>query len=51
VTVDRTVNGRVVIGSGLNAGERVATDGQLRLTNGARVHIVTGESNSAGDAS
>ncbi|HVX29454.1 MAG TPA: efflux RND transporter periplasmic adaptor subunit [Nitrolancea sp.] len=51
VTVDRTVNGRVVIGSGLKAGERVATDGQMRLTNGARVHIVTGESNSAGDAS
>lgn len=51
VTVDRTVNGRVVIGSGLKAGERVATDGQLRLTNGARVHVVTEGSNSAGDAS
>jgi multidrug efflux system membrane fusion protein len=51
VTVDRTVAGRVVIGSGLKAGERVATDGQLRLTNGAHVHIVTGSTNSAGGAS
>ena len=52
VTVDRTVNGRVVIGSGLKAGERVATDGQMRLTNGARVRIVTGGTNNgAGDAS
>jgi len=52
VTVDRTVNGRVVIGSGLKAGERVATDGQMRLTNGARVRIVTGGTNNGtGDAS
>lgn len=43
VTVDRTVNGMVVIAKGLKAGERVATDGQLRLTNGTHVQIVTDE--------
>lgn len=43
VTVDRTVNGMVVIAKGLKAGERVATDGQLRLNNGTHVQIVTDE--------
>jgi multidrug efflux system membrane fusion protein len=42
VTVDRTVNGLAVIGKGLKAGERVATDGQLRLSQGTHVQIVTG---------
>lgn len=39
VTVVRTVDGESVISKGLVAGERVATDGQLRLTNGSKVEI------------
>jgi hypothetical protein len=37
--VSRTVGAESVIGKGLNADERVVTDGQLRLTNGSRVEI------------
>lgn len=43
VTVDRTIAGMAVISKGLKAGERVATDGQLRLANGTHVQIVTDE--------
>src|SRR5208282_5609334 len=39
VKVARTVDGISVISAGLNPGERVATDGQLRLTTGSRVDI------------
>lgn len=39
VTVDRTVGTETVIAKGVNADERVVTDGQLRLTNGSRVEI------------
>lgn len=39
VTVSRTIDGRTVIAKGLAAGERVAVDGQLRLTNGTPVEI------------
>jgi membrane fusion protein, multidrug efflux system len=39
VTVDRTVGKDTVIAKGLNADERVVTDGQLRLTNGSRIEI------------
>lgn len=35
----RTIDGKSVIGSGLNEGEEVAIDGQLRLGNGTRVEI------------
>ena len=38
VTVDRTVGGLSVIGSGLKGGETVVTDGQLLLSNGTRVN-------------
>ncbi len=41
VTVNRTVGNESVISKGLNADERVVTDGQLRLTNGSRVEIRT----------
>jgi membrane fusion protein, multidrug efflux system len=41
VTVNRTVGNESVIAKGLNADERVVTDGQLRLTNGSRVEIRT----------
>ena len=39
VTVARTIDGASVISAGLAAGDRVATDGQLRLTNGSKVEI------------
>src|SRR5215470_6668701 len=39
VRIDRTVDNRTVVASGLNAGERVVVDGQLRLNNGTRVTI------------
>ena len=39
VKVARTVDGISVISDGLNPGERVAIDGQLRLTTGSRVDI------------
>jgi len=39
VTVARTIDGVSVIGAGLAAGDQVATDGQLRLTNGSKVEI------------
>ncbi len=41
VTVSRTVGNESVIAKGVNADERVVTDGQLRLTNGSRVEIHT----------
>jgi multidrug efflux system membrane fusion protein len=40
VTVDRTVGGLAVISKGLSAGEKVVTDGQLRLSDGTHVQIV-----------
>jgi multidrug efflux system membrane fusion protein len=39
ISVSRTVDGNAVIAKGLAAGERVVIDGQMRLTNGARVEI------------
>ncbi len=42
VTVSRTEAGQVVVGEGLRAGEEVVTDGQLRLTPGARVSVAPG---------
>jgi multidrug efflux system membrane fusion protein len=43
VRIDRTVGNRTVVASGLNAGERVVVDGQLRLNNGTRVTIARPE--------
>jgi multidrug efflux system membrane fusion protein len=43
VVVGRIVDGETVIEKGLEAGERVVTDGQLRLYPGARVEIKTSE--------
>jgi membrane fusion protein, multidrug efflux system len=42
VEVGRPVNGDVIITKGLKPGERVVTDGQLRLVSGAKVEIKTG---------
>jgi multidrug efflux system membrane fusion protein len=39
VAVSRTVDERVILRSGLTAGETVVTDGQLRLSPGARVVV------------
>ena len=39
VTVDRAVAGKTVIATGLAAGERVVTDGQMRLSPGAQVEV------------
>ncbi len=50
VTVERTVSGNAVISKGLKAGERVVTDGQLRLSDGTHVQIVT-DAQKPGDAS
>jgi multidrug efflux system membrane fusion protein len=50
VTVDRTVGGMTVIATGLAPGEKVATDGQLRLGTGTHVQIVT-DAPKPGDAS
>lgn len=42
VTAGLVVDGQVVIERGLQPGERVVTDGQLRLTPGSKVSIKTG---------
>ncbi len=39
VTIDRTVGEVTVIATGLAAGEQVVTDGQMRLTPGAKVEV------------
>ena len=39
MTVDRTVADRAVVSAGLEGGERVVTDGQIRLTDGAAVEL------------
>jgi multidrug efflux system membrane fusion protein len=47
VVVGRTVNSETVVQKGLNADEKVVTDGQLRLYPGAQVEIKTSDSASA----
>jgi membrane fusion protein, multidrug efflux system len=42
VGVGRSIDGDVIITKGLTPGERVVTDGQLRLVPGAKVEIKTG---------
>jgi multidrug efflux system membrane fusion protein len=39
VTVARVIDGRSVITQGIEAGEQVVIDGQLRLTNGSRIEM------------
>jgi multidrug efflux system membrane fusion protein len=39
VNVSRTIDGKSVVDKGLNEGEDVAIDGQLRLNNGTKVEI------------
>jgi multidrug efflux system membrane fusion protein len=45
VVVDRSLDGESVIAKGLQAGENVVTDGQLRLVPGAKVEIKTPAAN------
>ncbi|HMK22749.1 MAG TPA: hypothetical protein VK466_10470, partial [Terriglobales bacterium] len=52
VTVNRTTSGQAIVDAGLAAGERVVTDGQLRLVPGSKVSIKPGlapQSAGAGD--
>ncbi len=42
VKVDRNIDNESVIASGLSAGEKVVTDGQIRLVTGAKVEIKNG---------
>jgi multidrug efflux system membrane fusion protein len=46
VVTGRTINGETVVQKGLQADERVVTDGQLRLSPGARVEIKTPDASS-----
>jgi len=47
VVAGRTINGETVVQKGLQADERVVTDGQLRLYPGARVEVKTPDSATA----
>ncbi|HEX9256135.1 MAG TPA: efflux RND transporter periplasmic adaptor subunit [Candidatus Angelobacter sp.] len=42
VVAGRTIEGQVVVDKGVQAGEKVVTDGQLRLSPGAKVEIKAG---------
>ena len=48
VTVERMSNGLAVIASGVSFGERVVTDGQTRLTQGATVDLRSGRDSLGG---
>jgi multidrug efflux system membrane fusion protein len=39
ITVQRTAGEYTVVEKGLNPGEQVVTDGQLRLTSGSKVQV------------
>lgn len=47
VTVTRTIGNQSVIGSGIRPGDKVVTDGQLRLVAGSKVEIRTSGSEAA----
>jgi membrane fusion protein, multidrug efflux system len=52
VTVERNApDGASVIGKGLAPGETVVTDGQLRLSPGAKIEVVTGQAPASGKPS
>jgi membrane fusion protein, multidrug efflux system len=50
VEVERTAHDLAAIGKGIQAGDVVVTDGQLQLTPGAKVKIVTDAAKTGGDA-
>jgi len=39
IKIGATVRNEIIVEQGLTAGEKVVTDGQLRLTSGARVEV------------
>ena len=43
VTVAQSRNGEALLDSGVKASERVVTDGQYALSDGAKVAVVSGE--------
>jgi multidrug efflux system membrane fusion protein len=47
VVVRRTVEGRAVIDKGVEAGETVVTDGQLRLAPGVKVEVRSASASAA----
>jgi multidrug efflux system membrane fusion protein len=47
VVVDRTGDGQAVIGKGLQPGEQVVIDGQLRVVPGGKVAVKTSDASSA----
>jgi multidrug efflux system membrane fusion protein len=51
VTVRRTLGDEALIGDGVQAGETVVTDGQLRLVPGARIEVANGGGPGPGAAS
>ena len=51
VTVERSANGLAVIASGVRQGERVVTDGQSRLTQGAQVDLRSARDTAGGAGS
>jgi membrane fusion protein, multidrug efflux system len=50
VTVGRTIGGEAVVTKGIQAGDQVVTDGQLRLFQGATAKIVAGLQDQKGDS-
>ncbi len=48
VTVGTTTDGETVVEAGVQAGDRVVTDGQLRLTPGTKVDLKTGLNSTTG---
>jgi multidrug efflux system membrane fusion protein len=50
VEVSRTIGDVAVVAGGLEGGETVVTEGQLRLTSGARVEVQEAGSGTAGRA-
>jgi multidrug efflux system membrane fusion protein len=48
VTVGRTIEHNVVVNDGVNPGETVVTDGQMRLFPGARIAVVPAPKQPAG---
>jgi multidrug efflux system membrane fusion protein len=47
VTIERVAGDLAVVATGLAPGDRVVTDGQLRLRAGAKVEVITASDSSA----
>jgi membrane fusion protein, multidrug efflux system len=51
IKVSRTIDGESVVETGLQPGERVVVDGQMRLSNGSRVDVRSAETPKAAEPS